>query len=66
MWRINDLIRVQGYSYATSGDALILAVKAVGSTTIDVISTGTNGTENIPALANAARLECEVQWIDAL
>ena len=56
MWTPNCLARVQGYTYATSGDACILAVKAVGATTIDVISTGTDGTENIPALANGARL----------
>lgn len=56
MWRPNDLIRVQGYNYATSGVSLVLAVKAVGSTTIDVISTGTDGGENIPALASGSRL----------
>lgn len=56
MWTANCLARVQGYNYATSGDALVVAVKAVGSTTIDVVSTGTNGTENIPAISNGARL----------
>jgi len=56
MWRANDLIRIQGYTYATSGTACIVAVKAVGATTIDVVSTGTDGTENIPALANGTRL----------
>ncbi|MDD4971895.1 MAG: DUF5309 family protein [Paludibacter sp.] len=56
MWTPNCLARIQGYNYATSGDSCVVAVKAVGSTTIDVVSTGTNGTENIPALANGTRL----------
>lgn len=55
MWRANDLIRVQGYKYS-NGEACVLAVKTVGSTTIDVVSTGGNGNQNIPALSNGARL----------
>lgn len=56
MWTPNCLARIQGYEYATSGTACVVAVKAVGSTTIDVVSTGNNGTENIPALANGTKL----------
>nr|WP_319265290.1 DUF5309 family protein [uncultured Draconibacterium sp.] len=56
MWTPNSLCRVQGKTYATSGEALVLFIEAVGSTTIDVISTGTDGTENIPALADTDKL----------
>jgi hypothetical protein len=55
MWTPNCLARVQGMTYA-NGEACVLWVKAVGSTTIDVISTGGNGNQNIPALSNGARL----------
>lgn len=55
MWTPNCLARVQGYNYS-NGQACVLAVKAVGSTTIDVVSTGDNGSENIPALANGTKL----------
>ena len=50
MWTPNSLARLQGYSYS-NGEACVVFVEAVGSTSIDVVSTGDDGNENIPALA---------------
>ena len=55
MWTPNCLARVQGKIYA-NGESCVLWVKTVGATTIDVVSTGGNGNQNIPALASGARL----------
>lgn len=56
MWTPNALVRVQNMTYATSGTDLILFITAVGTGTITVESTGTDGTENIPAIADNTRL----------
>lgn len=55
MWTKNSLCKVQGKNYA-NGETLVLFVEAVGANTIDVISTGNDGNENIVALANGDRL----------
>jgi len=55
MWTAHSLCKVQGKNYA-NGETLVLFVEAVGANTIDVISTGNDGNENIVALANGDRL----------
>lgn len=55
MWTPNSLCRVQGKTYA-SGEALVLFITAVNANSIDVVSTGTDGAEDIPALADTDRL----------
>jgi len=55
MWTPNSLCRVQGKTY-DNGEQLVLFVESVGSTTIDVISTGNDGNEDIPALASGDKL----------
>lgn len=55
MWTAHSLCKVQGKTYA-NGETLVLFVEAVGANTIDVVSTGNNGNENIVALAVADRL----------
>lgn len=55
MWTAHTLCKMQGITYA-NGQDLVVFVEAVGANSIDVISTGNNGNENIVALANGQRL----------
>lgn len=58
MWTKNTLVKVQGATYTTSGEDLILCIHNVdvANGEIDVTSTGTDGTENIPAIVAGTRL----------
>lgn len=55
MWTPNGLVRVQNKTYASGAD-LVLLITAVGTGTITVDSLGTDGSENIPAIADNTRL----------